>query len=109
MDAATQSESTSSSTSGGEATVTGDAMTTFTGSNFTGTTITCDVLFVPYLEQINTYAKDNNVDIYITSSYREDANVDGAIVGSWCKAGGRLNAPVDVERARRMRAACPPS
>lgn len=36
-------------------------------------------------------------------------DVDGAIVGSWCKAGGRLNAPVDVERARRMRAACPPS
>lgn len=33
--------------------------------------------------------------------------VDGAIVGSWCKADGDAAAPVDVERARRMRAACP--
>jgi len=33
---------------------------------------------------------------------------DGAIVGSWCKVGGRSRAPVELERARRLRAACPP-
>lgn len=33
--------------------------------------------------------------------------VDGAIVGSWCKVGGRSSEAVDVERARRLRGACP--
>jgi membrane complex biogenesis BtpA family protein len=33
--------------------------------------------------------------------------VDGAIVGSWCKTDGRSREPVDLERARRLRAACP--
>ncbi|HEB52011.1 MAG TPA: BtpA/SgcQ family protein [bacterium] len=32
---------------------------------------------------------------------------DGAIVGTWCKRGGVAIAPVDPERARRLRAACP--
>lgn len=32
----------------------------------------------------------------------------GAVVGTSCKAGGRPGAPVDVERARRLRAACAP-
>ncbi len=32
---------------------------------------------------------------------------DGAIVGTWCKVGGDAAAPVDPERARRLRAACP--
>lgn len=32
---------------------------------------------------------------------------DGAIVGTWCKRGGHLLAPVDVERVRALRAACP--
>ena len=33
---------------------------------------------------------------------------DGAIVGTWCKRDGRLAEPVDVGRARALRAACPP-
>ena len=36
------------------------------------------------------------------------ARCDGAVVGTWCKQGGEAKAPVDVERARRLRAACPP-
>ena len=32
---------------------------------------------------------------------------DGAIVGTWCKEDGDAARPVDVERARRLRAACP--
>jgi uncharacterized protein len=32
---------------------------------------------------------------------------DGAIVGTFVKRGGRVAAPVDVERVRAMRAACP--
>ena len=31
-----------------------------------------------------------------------------AIVGTWCKVDGRSRNPVDPERARRLRAACPP-
>ena len=34
--------------------------------------------------------------------------VDGAIVGSACKHGGRVEAPVDVERVRALRRLCPP-
>jgi len=36
------------------------------------------------------------------------ARCDGAVVGTWCKQDGEAKAPVDVERARRLRAACPP-
>lgn len=32
---------------------------------------------------------------------------DGAIVGTWCKVGGKSTNPVDGERAKRLRAACP--
>ncbi len=34
---------------------------------------------------------------------------DGAIVGTWTKRGGRVGAPVDAARVRRLRAACPPA
>ena len=34
---------------------------------------------------------------------------DGAIVGSSCKRHGRPDGPVDADRARALRAACPPS
>lgn len=33
---------------------------------------------------------------------------DGAIVGTSCKRDGRVDAPVDPERVRALRAACPP-
>ncbi|MBX3464626.1 MAG: BtpA/SgcQ family protein [Planctomycetes bacterium] len=33
---------------------------------------------------------------------------DGAIVGTACKRDGRIDAPVDGDRARALRAACPP-
>ncbi len=33
------------------------------------------------------------------------AGARGAIVGTWCKTGGRIEAPVDAERAARMVAA----
>lgn len=32
---------------------------------------------------------------------------DGAIVGTFCKRGGRVEAPVDLRRVRALRAACP--
>jgi membrane complex biogenesis BtpA family protein len=31
---------------------------------------------------------------------------DGAIAGTWCKRGGRVDAPVDLRRVRSLRAAC---
>jgi peptidoglycan hydrolase-like protein with peptidoglycan-binding domain len=96
MDAATQSESTSTSSSGGTATVTGDVMTTFTGSNFSGTAVTCDVLFVPYLEKVNEYAKANHVSVYVTSSYREDSNVAGAIVVPATKSNHMAGHAIDM-------------
>jgi len=55
-------------------------LATFSGSNFQGKKLVCDVEFIPALERINQYAKENEVKIHVTSSYRKDANVKGAIV-----------------------------
>lgn len=52
----------------------------FEGSNFQGKPCRADVTFVPALEKINDYAKQANVFIYVTSSFRTTTNVKGAIV-----------------------------
>ncbi|MGH1385777.1 M15 family metallopeptidase [Kordia sp.] len=52
----------------------------FEGSNFSGKPCRADVEFVPSLEKINDYAKQANVFVYVTSSFRTTTNVQGAIV-----------------------------
>ena len=52
----------------------------FEGSRFIGNPCRADVQFVPMLKKINNYADEANVVVYITSSFRANANVTGAIV-----------------------------
>jgi hypothetical protein len=56
------------------------ALTTYTGSNLVGETVTADAEFVDSLDKINKHASDNNVDLYVTSSFRTSTDVPGAIV-----------------------------
>lgn len=52
----------------------------FEASNFQGKPCRADVEFIPALEKINGYAKQANVRIHVTSSFRTTTNVRGAIV-----------------------------
>jgi peptidoglycan hydrolase-like protein with peptidoglycan-binding domain len=52
----------------------------FTDSNFVGKRVVTDKDFAAALKRINKYAKDSKILIHVTSSYRIDANVSGAIV-----------------------------
>jgi uncharacterized protein DUF4157/D-alanyl-D-alanine carboxypeptidase-like protein len=56
------------------------ALTTYTGSNFVGKTVTADVEFVDSLDAINAHAAANDVDVHVTSSFRTSTVVPGAIV-----------------------------
>ncbi|MEL6811624.1 MAG: M15 family metallopeptidase [Bacteroidota bacterium] len=52
----------------------------YEGSRFLGKPCRADILFVPALEKINTYAEEAGVFVFITSSFRTTTNVNGAIV-----------------------------
>ena len=52
----------------------------FEGSQFMGKPCRADIEFAPMLDKINTHAKNADVFIYITSSFRTTTNVNGAIV-----------------------------
>lgn len=52
----------------------------FSASNFVGKKVIADKDFVPALKRINQYAKDSDVLIHVTSSFRKDTNVANAIV-----------------------------
>lgn len=52
----------------------------YEASRFIGKPCRADVEFVPALDKINSYAKQANVSIYVTSSFRTTTNVKGAIV-----------------------------
>lgn len=52
----------------------------FSGSNFQGKKVKTVSSFIPALNKLNQYAKDNNVKIHVTSSIRMNANVNCAIV-----------------------------
>ena len=56
------------------------ALTTYSGSNFVGETVTADVEFVSSLDAINKHAADNSVNLHVTSSFRTSTVVPGAIV-----------------------------
>jgi hypothetical protein len=57
------------------------ALTTYTGSNFVGDTVTADVEFVDSLTAINQHAVDNDVQVHVTDSFRAaGTTVSGAIV-----------------------------
>ncbi len=51
----------------------------FTASNFEGE-CNVDEEFVPLLNQMNAIAVQHNMIVVVTSSYRKDTNVNGAIV-----------------------------
>lgn len=55
-------------------------LTHYKGYRFVGKKLMCDKGFVPALERINAYAAKHDVMIHVTSSFRPDANVKGAVV-----------------------------
>lgn len=55
------------------------ALVKFTASNFEGN-CTVDEQFVPYLERMNIVAVQHQMVVVVTSSFRMDTNVKGAIV-----------------------------
>ena len=58
----------------------GSTLTEFQGDNFQGKKVLADDLFLPELEKIDRLAGEHGVKIHVTSSFRKDANVKGAIV-----------------------------
>ena len=52
----------------------------FKGQNFTGKEVLCHEGFLPYLEIMDLKAVELGLKIYVTSSWRKDTNVKGAIV-----------------------------
>lgn len=55
-------------------------MEIFKGTQFTGKDLVCHKDFIPYLKLMNSKAKDLGIQIYVTSSDRNNTNVKGAIV-----------------------------
>ena len=58
----------------------GSTLTEFIGVNFQGKKVLADDLFLPELQKIDKYAGEFGIKIHVTSSFRKDANVKGAIV-----------------------------
>ena len=54
-------------------------MIKYTASNFSGN-CEIDEDFKPYLDHMNEVAKEHGIKVIVTSSYRPDTNVKGAIV-----------------------------
>lgn len=52
----------------------------YTNENFIGKKLTADTGFKPALDRIADYAKKHEIKIHVTSSFRADANVRGAVV-----------------------------
>lgn len=57
-----------------------NSLVDFSASNFKGKKVKADTEFINSLNKINQYAKTNNVKIHVTSSWRANAKVAGAIV-----------------------------
>ena len=72
------------------------ALTAWTGSNFQGKKVITDVNFVDSLNKINGYAQQNNVKIYVTSSFRTSSNVAGAIVTPAKKSNHMVGHAIDM-------------
>jgi len=65
-------------------------------SNFVGGTARVHATFVAAVNRINDYAKAAGVKVYITSSYRKDANVAGAIVAPASKSNHMTGHAIDM-------------
>lgn len=52
----------------------------YTGSQFQGKKLWATPSFIPNLNKLNQFAKENSIKIHVTSSWRANANVSGAIV-----------------------------
>ncbi|MEM9417162.1 MAG: peptidoglycan-binding protein [Bacteroidota bacterium] len=55
-------------------------LTVFTDTHFIGKKVVANKSFLPALNKINQYAHQNNVKVYVTSSFRPTTVVKGAIV-----------------------------
>ena len=55
-------------------------LTAFTGSHFIGKKVVANQNFLPALGRINQYARQSDVKVYVTSSFRPTTVVRGAIV-----------------------------
>ena len=66
----------------------------FQASNFQGNCVV-DEDFIPTLEKINNLAIKHNIIIIVTSSYRKDANVRGAIVTPSKKSNHMIGQAID--------------
>uniref|UniRef100_A0A914W9G4 Peptidase M15C domain-containing protein n=1 Tax=Plectus sambesii TaxID=2011161 RepID=A0A914W9G4_9BILA len=72
------------------------ALVTIAPSEFTGSALRVHNSFVPAINRINSYAKAAGVKIHITSSYRKDANVAGAIVVPATKSNHMVGHAIDM-------------
>jgi len=71
-------------------------LVTIAPSEFTGSAMRVHKNFVAAINRINGYAKAAGVKIYVTSSYRKDANVAGAIVVPASKSNHMTGHAIDM-------------
>ncbi|EDV19771.1 putative secreted protein [Trichoplax sp. H2] len=74
----------------------GCPLTKYTGSKIIGSTCTVEVGFVPQMDKINSWASSCNVQVYITSSYRANADVSGAIVQPASRSNHMIGHAIDM-------------
>jgi hypothetical protein len=71
----------------------------FSGANFQGKKVKADINFDDNLNKIDNYAKANSVKIHVTSSWRANAKVAGAIVKSATKPNHTAGHALDMNIA----------
>lgn len=71
-------------------------LTLFEGSEFMGKPCRADKQFIQALKKVNGYAKQANVKIYVTSSFRTTTNVSGAIVTPATKSNHLAGHAIDM-------------
>jgi peptidoglycan hydrolase-like protein with peptidoglycan-binding domain len=76
-----------------------NSLVDFSASNFQGKKVKADINFVDSLNKINNYAKANNVKIHVTSSWRANAKVAGAIVKPAKKSNHMAGHAIDMNIA----------
>jgi hypothetical protein len=73
------------------------ALVTFTGTNFTGAAIQCDTEFEDSLQTIDTYAGNHNVQVHVTSSFRQQGQaVAGAVVTPVANSNHHAGHAIDI-------------
>jgi peptidoglycan hydrolase-like protein with peptidoglycan-binding domain len=73
-----------------------NALVDFSASNFQGNKVKADINFVDSLKKINHYAEANKVKIHVTSSWRANSKVAGAIVTPATKSNHMAGHAIDM-------------